>query len=546
LRGWRRSFDVTHEPERLPKNPVGLLPLDVAGVGLPADHRGMVLVAGEAEVTQILKVLGCPGAGKSHELLSLLEKELQHVPTEKIGFCTFTRSAKKVILERSQKTQESFEFCRTIHSTCYRQLGVQPGQMVGRKELKLFAKTIGVQLTGVAMDPWASVDLGNEFNAQAQTKADVLLALNHVGRHRQVKLKEALRDVYLDVDLAYGRWFTETYRDWKTKEGLLDYTDLLTQYLEEGQPLPIEVLFIDEAQDLSKLQWQVVQKLGAKASRWYLGGDPDQELFAWAGASAETFWDYPADDHKILSQSYRLPRKVLTKANEVLDRIKGEHRLEIKARDYEGQCREVGVLEPKLFAGSASSFLLFRNHFRGFALAKQLEDQGLPFKGSHAVLELNEVQATLRGWQKGIKGEELLPSEAQAVVAYSDPRLLRTGAKDLARQSILAKDLFLRNPTEREWPSALDRLPKVGYCARVLKEHGWKYLLEPPITLMSIHQAKGQQADRVVLDPVLARKTFDSMEDNPAAEHRVFYTAITRARCEVFYLIPEDTLYYAV
>ena len=493
-------------------------------------------------MTQVLKIFGCPGSGKSHELLRLFEEELQRVPLERIGFFTFTRSAKKVVLERSGKTQAEAEFLRTIHSVCYRQLSLQPGQLVTKKELKLFAKTIGVQLSGVTPNPWAAEE--QESGGTVQTKADLLLHLNHVGRHRQVGLKEALRDVYLDVDLEYGKWFTQSYREWKAREGLLDYTDLLTEYLATGEPLPIDVLFIDEGQDLSKLQWEVVKKLGANAQRWYLCADDDQTIFSWAGASPEAFLNFPCTEEKVLGHSYRLPRKVLAKAQEVISTVRHRKAKQVTPRDYEGECRDVGLLDDQLFKGSNSTFLLFRNHHRGMALAKQLEDFGLPFHGSHATLESSDTQATLRGWKKALANEELTVEEAKALVAAADERFLKREAKDLVKVPSLAQAFFTRFPTAHEWPTVLTKLPKVGYLNQVVKAHGWERAFKPPITLMSIHQAKGQQAERVVLDPVMARKSFDSIYTDFDSEARVWFVAVTRASHELYLLAPEEALCY--
>src|SRR6185437_8595970 len=105
------------------------------------------------------------------------------------------------------------------------------------------------------------------------TIADQLIQINHVGRHRMTKLRDAIRYVDHEVEYRYARWFTEAYRKWKNVNGYVDFTDLLTMYLDGGKPLDVDVLFVDEAQDLSKLQWAVVDKLGANAQRIYMAGD---------------------------------------------------------------------------------------------------------------------------------------------------------------------------------------------------------------------------------------------------------------------------------
>jgi ATP-dependent exoDNAse (exonuclease V) beta subunit len=40
-----------------------------------------------------------------------------------------------------------------------------------------------------------------------------------------------------------------------------DFTDLLLEFIEKDMSPEFDVLFIDEAQDLSNLQWQMVRKM---------------------------------------------------------------------------------------------------------------------------------------------------------------------------------------------------------------------------------------------------------------------------------------------
>ena len=70
-----------------------------------------------------------------------------------------------------------------------------------------------------------------------------------------------------------------------------------------------EVLFIDEAQDLSLLQWEMVKQIWSRAEKTYIAGDDDQAIFKWAGADVDHFIAFKeeVDDIKTLDQSYRIP-----------------------------------------------------------------------------------------------------------------------------------------------------------------------------------------------------------------------------------------------
>lgn len=489
---------------------------------------------------KVLKIFGPPGTGKTTRLLELFERELMVTPPERIAFLTFTRAAKNEALTRSGKTQGDLPYLRTLHAACYRQLAVQPNQMVKKKGLKYFGKLIGMPIEGANQGE----DEMEAYNPMRHA-ADLLLHLNHLGRHRQVNLQEALRDVSLDINFGQARQFTLAYRAWKTAESMLDYTDILTEYLARGEPLPIDVLFSDESQDMSRLQWEVLHKLGANAQRWYLAGDDDQAIFSWAGASPEQFIQEPADEVEVLSQSYRLPQEILRVSQRVVRRIQHREVKRFTGREDPGEVREVGFVEPRLFTETASCFLLFRNHHRGRLLSQQLEEQGIPFRGSHSILEAPGVAAAVAGWRAALRREEISVPQARALRDLSDPRFLLAHHQDLSQQSTVAlTQIYKEPPADQEWSLVLSKIPRLEHLTRAIRESGWEETLNPRTTVMSIHQSKGREADRVILDTVLARKTFDSMERDPDSEHRVFYVAVTRARRQLWTLPPEDSLVY--
>ena len=68
-------------------------------------------------------------------------------------------------------------------------------------------------------------------------------------------------------------------------------------------------MFIDEAQDLSLIQWEMVRSMWVNAKKTYIAGDDDQAIFKWAGADVDHFiaLKEEVNDIKVLDQSYRIP-----------------------------------------------------------------------------------------------------------------------------------------------------------------------------------------------------------------------------------------------
>lgn len=497
-------------------------------------------------MAQTTKLFGPPGTGKTTYLLGQLEKELSLVAPHRIAFLTFTRSARAEALVRTGRSEKDLPFLKTIHSICYRQMSVSQTQMIKPKMLREFGERIGTEITGWLVNPLVSDEI--IINDKKPTKADILLNLNHLGRHRKVGLKEMLRTADEELEWEFSKWFTETYRSWKEKESLFDFTDLLSVYLKYGQPLQIDVMFVDEAQDLSRLQWEVVHKLGTYAKRIYYAGDDDQAIFTWAGASATAFIDEPCSEQIILEQSWRCPRAVMDVAHSIISNVQHRVAKDTRARNADGVFDTVGYLDANLFASKESKFLLYRNHHRGQKLSVELEDMSIPYLGHNSPLSEKDVVSAMTAFMQSSRGEKSKPRDLKAFMEMANARLLRKDADEHVSIPGYAFDLLKTEapPRLEHLFEVLNRMPKREYLERCVELNGIQGTLSPTLTLQSIHQSKGQEASTVILDTELAKKTYDGMMDNPDDEHRVWYVAATRAREKLVVLLPMNQLHYTI
>lgn len=488
------------------------------------------------------KLLGPPGTGKTTRLLEYLERELEKgIPAERIAFLTFTRAARMEALHRANKTEKEFPFCKTIHSICYHQLGVGRDQVVRPENIRVFGKKIGIKLTGADLDPWIEE---YERTLEAATRDDVLLQINHHGRHRKIMLKEALENASFDIDYKYAVWFTNAYRAWKTAEGILDYTDLLSRYVEYGKPLDIDVLFVDEAQDLSRLQWEVVNILGQKAGTWYVAGDDDQAIFNWAGADSSVFQDFRSDSVEVLNESHRLSRAVHGAARKITDRIKKRLPKEYQPRDSQGSVQNAGYITTTDL--SEKTYLLFRNHFRGADLASILKRERIPYIGKGSPVNSKETRVALYAWYNLFKKKEETSERVKTLIRFMDEEYLNPMARNLVKQKpILGIDeVFISRPNYHNWYFTLKNLPGRDTLPDLIRHAGILRCALPKVELMSIHQSKGREAHTVIIDPDMSRSVFNNMIHNPDDEHRVWYVAVTRAKERVFLLLPNGAFSY--
>ena len=203
------------------------------------------------------KVFGPPGTGKTTYLLSVVERELAaDVPPTQIGYFAFTRKAATEARDRAtQKFPQlnpdlDFPWFRTLHSLAYRCLGIGPKDMMTPQHYAEFAKEAGIEL---------AVEQGDEEFA---IKADhpILNEIN-IARIKGKDLRKHYNESGMTIEWFHFEYVDRAYRHYKASRGLLDFTDLLERIVDEPGRLPsLKTLIIDEAQDLSKLQWRLVHE----------------------------------------------------------------------------------------------------------------------------------------------------------------------------------------------------------------------------------------------------------------------------------------------
>ena len=104
-----------------------------------------------------------------------------------------------------------------------------------------------------------------------------------------------------DLTLHAVKQYHESLKIFKKENGLLDFTDMLERC---ETSLPVDICIVDEAQDLSSLQYRMAIAASQEASEVYIAGDDDQAIFGWAGADVSKFLSLKGDK-RILPQRIR-------------------------------------------------------------------------------------------------------------------------------------------------------------------------------------------------------------------------------------------------
>jgi hypothetical protein len=199
----------------------------------------------------------------------------------------------------------------------------------------------------------------------------------------------------------------ESYEEYK-KDHRVDFTDMLIEYLEKGGDVFLKVLIVDEAQDLTPLQWRLVEKLAIHSDKVYLAGDDDQAIYEWNGADVEFYTRFPGRN-KVLSKSYRLPLMIHDYSQYLASHIKNRVPKDFKPQKMTGAIHTYNRLVDIPFRKLGTWLILTRTNEIKNEMKSHAKEMGLYFqdtKGSKS-FDINKYKA-IKLWSKLMNGRVLL------------------------------------------------------------------------------------------------------------------------------------------
>jgi DNA helicase-2/ATP-dependent DNA helicase PcrA len=492
-------------------------------------------------------ILGPPGTGKTTTLMHLIEKELDSgTYPERIGYFAFT---KKAATEGRDRAMEKFElapkqlpYFRTLHSFCFQELGLTREVVMSASNFKEFGEDLGLRLTGSL----ASEEVGS----WTMSRDEQLLVMDNLARMRMIPLRQ-IYDEHDHNNEWNVDWFelervSRALRNYKDRMLVRDFTDMLVDFVAQGACPKFDVVFIDEAQDLSPLQWQVVHKIAQHSDRVYIAGDDDQAIFRWAGADVDYFVNLSRGRATVLDQSYRIPKTIHDLSDSVIKRVSNRVPKEWKARREEGAILHDPYYE-NVDLHDGSWLLLARSNYHLDKLDTFCREEGYFFerRGRNSIAEKKIL--AIKEWQRLVAGESLSVGEVKNCLTY----IRGTKVKDLenadpeTRLSLRQLKQHYEVQVEGSWEDSLNGLTVAerSYLAAMLRR-GEEITKKPRIKLSTIHGAKGGEADHVMVLTDLSSKTFKSFERNPDDETRVMYVALTRAKKSLHLIEPTTEKYF--
>ena len=212
-------------------------------------------------------LLASAGSGKTRRLIEEVATELETRRAEEIAFVTFTRKGAEEGLRRVcsklMYEPDDLPYFRTLHSLTFHALNYKGNQMFGKLDQRKFNKEFGYDVNR------HEVSTGKV----APTRDSKYLDFYDMERSGAMTSKQLAES---DIEYGYYKQIVKHYEEYKAREHKIDFFDCLIKYVQIGEPLPVKVAMIDECQDITALQWKVIEKAFFKAEKIIIAGDDKQ------------------------------------------------------------------------------------------------------------------------------------------------------------------------------------------------------------------------------------------------------------------------------
>lgn len=285
-------------------------------------------------------VLAGPGSGKTAVITGRVNYLIESagVKGENILVITFTKAAALEMKERAKKRMGSERGVRfsTFHSVFFLILKSSYGyevkdiinEEVSRKFFREKMKEYHLE------DIDEKEFLKNILSEISIVKSESLSLSDYYSSNFPV---EVFRELFMD------------YSDFMKKRGLIDFDDmmLLCDKLFKEKPDVLRIwqekyqyILIDEFQDSSRLQFELVKKMAEPENNLFVVGDDDQSIYRFRGAKPEIMLGfeklYKECKKVILSDNYRSTKAIVDFAEKIIAENKYRFSKKIEAINQEG------------------------------------------------------------------------------------------------------------------------------------------------------------------------------------------------------------------
>lgn len=464
---------------------------------------------------KVTKIYGPPGTGKTEKLIRRAMAYIRiGTPINSIGYFAFTRKAAheardRMLSKNPQYKKKELRYFQTLHSLAFHTLGLREENVMQDYHYNDLGKILSIRVNAkkdADASPYLSCD--NEYFQiilKAKEKGISVWDEYCTGEHSSNVEPDLLKHIEVN------------YNQYKVNNNLIDFADMIKKFLSKPELCPsFNTVFIDEAQDLSPIQWDMYDLLKNNSKNVYLAGDDDQAIYGWAGADVDRFIKEPAEE-KVLSKSRRIPIAVQEISEVITERIQGLRATKnYLPRNEQGLCSKINSLENvDLYNGKW--LILTRTISRAKEICDLLKVKGLYHENKHRKSYDTKLYKAIINHSKWLNGEDIPDTALEDIKEYMGERELK-------------KDL--------KWYECFDTASAdEKIYIRLMLSNGEKLSNEARIKVSTIHAAKGGECENVILVLDNAKKIREATAHSIIKrdeEHRVWYVGCTRAKRNLY------------
>ena len=354
-----------------------------------------------------MMVLAGPGSGKTAVITGrTCQLVTSGISASRILVVTFTRAAAKEMKERYLKamgktsTQVTFGTFHGVFYAILRHTYRMSGNNILSEEEK---KRLMRELVNHYARDLEEEDLEENLAREISTVKNNQIPLEHY--YSACMPQEKFREIY------------EAYEKWRKENKKLDFDDLMVQckrlFLERPEVLrawqqKFQYILIDEFQDISPAQYEIVRMLALPENNLFIVGADDQSIYQFRGAKPEIMLnfpkDYPGAAQVVLDKNYRSTEFIVKRSQCLIHHNKkryekaiftdNEKGAPVAIRGYKNPREEMRAVAEELREAEKNGCpyeemaLLFRTNLGCRTAVEELMEAQIPFQMRDALPDL--------------------------------------------------------------------------------------------------------------------------------------------------------------
>ncbi|MBR2001142.1 MAG: ATP-dependent helicase [Firmicutes bacterium] len=279
-------------------------------------------------------LLAVPGSGKTTVLVTRLGYMVlsKNIDPAQILTMTYTVAATADIRRRcsalfGEDLASQLEF-RTINGISVRVIQYYE-RLLGRKAFSLITEE--GQISNILGEVYRRI--AHDFPTESVIKT----LRTHITYAKNMMLTDQEIDALKPDGMDFGSMYREYCKILK-EEGWMDYDDQMVYAYRMLRSYPeilnhfqnqYQYFCVDEAQDTSKIQHEIIRLLASRSKNLFMVGDEDQSIYGFRAAYPEALMEfsklYPNAKTLLMEQNYRSTPEIVTTANKFIQRNKNRH-----------------------------------------------------------------------------------------------------------------------------------------------------------------------------------------------------------------------------